>query len=275
MNDLDDFFRFLRLQNKSEGTIKQYKSALSRIPEDPLDRDDYLVINRKNHMIMAAWRSYLKFQRTKGKISAESLLNQLETYQLPKKRGKTKKGKAYPFDQWSELVKNAPHKQAKMGIWLGLQFGLRLQEITNLRVQDVDLENRLIKIRIQDEWNPKHFRERDIPLNDQQYDTIKKWIEERPANLQTPYIIWSPHGNAGSGPISDKTFQLWCKSANPNLKPHDLRRSYATNLYYKSGKDLKVVQLALGHSNVAITSDYLRLDQTEYMEKIREAMSKE
>lgn len=283
MNDLDEYQQYLELRNLSKGTIKQYVTRLAWLSSDPKEQREFLQKNRKNYMLIHAYRSYIKFKKHKGDLTIEEMYNLLETFKAPKKRGgkHKRKGKAYPKSQWPDLIKNAPHKQAKIGIWLGLQFGLRLSEIRHLRVEDINFSERIIYVQEretdedvnQSEWNPKYCKERIVPMNDHQVNILKRWIEKRPPNLPHSYVIWTDHHNGKPGPISSVTFQRWCKIADPQLSPHDLRRSYATNLYYKSGKDVKIVQLVLGHSNVAVTSDYLRLEGEEFMDKIRKAMS--
>lgn len=52
------------------------------------------------------------------------------------------------------------------------------------------------------------------------------------------------------------------------LQPHDLRRSYATNLLRK-GIDLKTVAELLGHSNINTTSKYIHLSENELVQKIK------
>lgn len=282
MNDLEEYKQFLTLQNLSKGTIKHYITRLSWLPDNPKEQKGFLLKNRKNRLLIYAYRSYIKFKRNRGELTTEEMYNLLEMFKPPKRRGNhKKKGQAYPKSQWPVLIKKAPHKQARMGVWLGLQFGLRLSEIINLRIEDINFDEKIIYIQEreiddainQTEWNPKYCRERVIPMNEHQAKILKRWIDQRPSNLGHHYVIWTDHHNNKPGPISPVTFQRWCKIIDLNLSPHDLRRSYATNLYYKSGKDVKVVQLALGHSNVAVTSDYLRLEGEEYMEKIRKAMS--
>ena len=50
--------------------------------------------------------------------------------------------------------------------------------------------------------------------------------------------------------------------------PHDLRRSYATNLLRK-GVDIKTISELLGHNNINTTSKYIHLTENEIMKKIK------
>lgn len=268
MNNLEEFAEDLRSQNLAEGTIKLYLYEVQKIPRNKSQKKAYLTENCKDRNLIFAYRKYLKFQRKTGQISSEELENQLDTYKPPKRKGSIQNGKWFPREQWEDLVAKGPTRGAKMGIWLGLQFGLRLGEIIHLRVQDIDFENHYVHVQARKGWNPKHYRERSIPMTPDQEEILHKWISERPS-LDHPYLIF----NQRNTQVNERSFQDWCKKAHPELKPHDLRRSYAKVLYYDSKKDLKLVQLTLGHANIGTTSLYLNLEAEEIRERYIKAMS--
>lgn len=56
---------------------------------------------------------------------------------------------------------------------------------------------------------------------------------------------------------------------NNQITPHDLRRSYATNLLRK-GVDIKTVSELLGHNNINTTSRYIHLSENEIINKIQD-----
>ena len=276
MTDLTDFEVSMNSQHLAEGTISNYLRELQKLPSEKHAQQKYLSENSNNNMLIRAYRKYLRFQRKQRLISAEELLDQLDTYTLPKRRGSTQNHNWLPLDQWGDLVANAPSRCAKMGIWLGLQFGLRKGEIRNLRVQDIDLTNNKVLIQIhkenkskkQDYWHPKHRKERFIPITTDQHEILARWIEERPV-LNHPYLIFT----AQNKPVQGRTFNRWLeKASNKELAPHDLRRSFAKVLYNESKKNIKLVQLTLGHSNIAITSTYLGLDTDEIHDEFTKAM---
>ncbi len=267
MINLKSFEEDLRLQNLADRTVQEYIYALRNLPKDKNKQKTLLSDNRHNRMLIHAYRKYLTYQRKKGLISSDELLAQLDTFKPPKRRGENQIGKWFPREQWEELVANASNRSAKMGIWMGLQFGLRLGEITNLRIDDIDLENNYIHLRVRQDWHPKHFRNRSIPITPEQKETLVRWIKERP-KLDHPYIVYTSRNNQ----VPERSFQRWCKKAHPELKSHDLRRSFAKVLYYDSKKDLKLVQILLGHSNIGTTSRYLGLDTEEVHDKFVKAM---
>lgn len=260
-------------KNKSEGTIKNYLICLKKIPENIEKQKEFLLQYRKNRMMISAYRSFLKFLRYKRIIDFETLYELLDLFTLPKKRGESKTGKSYHKEEWNDIIAKAPNRVAKFGIWLGFNFGLRISEILFLRTEDIDFENRIIRITAEnrnDKWHPKHYKERQIPMNQNQFQLIKRWIEEiRSKTLNHNYLLFHPTKEIQ---VETRTFQRWCKNTLKGLKSHNLRRSYATNLYYLTGKDIKIVQKVLGHSSVGTTSNYLKLEDQEYQNKVREVM---
>lgn len=266
MIDLKDFEEDLRLQNLADRTVQEYIYVLRNLPKTPRDQKSYLSKHKDSRMLIFAYRKYLTYQRKKGLISSDQLLSQLDTFKPPKRRGSIQNGNWFPYDEWEDLVANAPHRCAKMGIWLAFQFGLRLGELINLRIEDIDLDTNYIHLQVRKDWHPKHFHNRSIPITPEQKETLKRWINERPT-LKHPYVIYTTRNNQ----VTERTFQMWCKKAHPELKPHDLRRSFAKVLYYKTKKDLKLVQMLLGHSNIATTSQYLGLDTEEIHDKFVKA----
>lgn len=276
MIDFDGYIQWMLGQQRSKRTIRNYCYELKRLPNDFREQQSFALQNKNKRMLISAWRSFLKFLKREKIITGDELFELLNTHKLPKKRGRShskRRGQAFPFEEWREIVRNAPNRIAKMGIWIGFHFGLRLSEILYLRIQDIDLDKELIYItgeNREDEWTPKYERERAVPINRKQVKIFQKWLNVRSEELKHSYLLWIER--TGSQ-VSDRTFQRWCKKAHPELSPHDLRYSYATNLYYASAQDVKAVSLVLGHSNVAITSDYLRLDEKEFLGKVRKALA--
>jgi len=279
----DEYSRYLKTQGKSKNTIYCYIISLKNIPEDVevyfLDRN---MPGAK--MKFVAYRSYLRFLAIKNQIiDRNDLMIFLEQFIPPKQNGNTTNEKLYsiPKEKWANYVRHAPNQVAKLGIWIGFQFGLRLGEILHLRIQDVDFRTHNIHIKIQrtaisqEAWNPKYNKERAIPFTKEQERTFKRWINDiRPNSLDHNYLLWMERGRRRGHIVQEKTFEVWCEKAGKKLdsrkfKPHIMRYSFATH-YYNESKDVKLISKLLGHANVSTTSDYLRLDNKETESKARE-----
>ena len=244
MKNLEEYIEWMLGKQKSPRTVQNYCYELKKFPEELEKQLEYVHDMKDKKMLIFAYRSYLHFLKKKKTINREQLLDLLDTITPPKKRGEArskKKGKKFPRDQWGAIVRKGPNKIAKFGIWIGFHFGLRLSEIVYLRVRDVDLEKMIINITAEgrekeqieiikgysifSKWTPKHFKERVVSINSkEQVRVFERWIkEDRPKDLNHEYLLWSP---TTLGKLKDRTFQRWCKQAHPELRPHDLRRSF-------------------------------------------------
>ena len=273
-SELEEFASYLEFQGKSQGTIGEYTSALKRLPTTKTKQEKYLsnpkLKNRR--IVMYAFRQYVAFLYHYNRLTLPEKQQLLERYQYKaKKGGKKNATTAYPKKEWATFIKKSPHRVAKMGLWLGFNFGLRVGEIVHLRVEDINLRGRTLRIteyNRKDEWVLKtKYSEREFVLNDVQYNVLVKWIDKRPS-MDHEYLLYHPRLLTK---VSERAFQRWCQKVG--LKSHDLRRSYATHLYYQSGKDLPMVKEALGHSNIAVTSAYLVPDNSQLKNRIAKVMS--
>jgi integrase len=91
-------------------------------------------------------------------------------------------------------------------------------------------------------------------------DELKKLFDLAPPaeNPRTPYLQLLKGEKVGQKLLYD----TWCRirergKINPDLEPHDLRRTIATEMYRK-WHDLRMVQAYLGHANPITTFDYIR-----------------
>lgn len=153
---------------------------------------------------------------------------------------------------------------------LFLYTGLRVSELVNLDMKNIDFNNRSIK------FFGKGNKERTIPLHDDILETIKEYLKEREIikikNKEDQNALFiSRHGRR----INVRTVQLMVKKYAKlagiknasKITPHKLRHTFASLLYYQT-KDLKIVQDLLGHSNIATTQIYTHTDIEEKVQAI-------
>ena len=137
--------------------------------------------------------------------------------------------------------------------------GMRASEVCGLRFESLDLETRLVRIR------GKGGKERIVPVGSHAVRSLDRYVNRsRPEFLSdspTPYIFLNYRG----GPLSRISFWKMLKKyaamagLPADVTPHTLRHSFATHLV-EGGADLRAVQELLGHSSIATTQIYTRLD---------------
>ena len=136
--------------------------------------------------------------------------------------------------------------------------GLRISELTSLKLENVSLEESLVKVM------GKGSKERIVPLNDIATEYMSKYIKEvRPCMLkkeQTDYIFLNNHGKVLT---RQAVFKMIKKRAEDiklgkEISPHTLRHSFATHLL-QNGADIRFIQELLGHSDVGTTEIYTHI----------------
>ena len=146
--------------------------------------------------------------------------------------------------------------------------GLRVSEVINLKVFDIDTVNYVIRV------VGKGSKDRLVPLGEYSMYYLKLYLQKRGELLKkdtTDYLFLNNHGK----PITRQGFFknlkkiLKKQGLNENIHPHSLRHSFATHLLDR-GADLRSIQEMLGHSDISTTKIYTHVTT----EKIREDYKK-
>ncbi|MGR3809274.1 tyrosine-type recombinase/integrase [Jiulongibacter sp. NS-SX5] len=155
-------------------------------------------------------------------------------------------------------VTNIKHKAVLLLIY---NTGLRISEVIQLKVEDLDLINGTIKVKNKEEGY------RHLSLAPNIIDYIKRYfVKEGPTDILFP-------GEKGT-PYSSRNVQLFFQSAlqkaglkDTNATVHTLRHSYAVHAL-ESGMDIHLLQYILGHKFLQTTSIYNQLANVD-LSKLR------
>lgn len=141
--------------------------------------------------------------------------------------------------------------------------GLRVGELINLTLRDVDMENDIIRC------FGKGSKERIVPINDYEKYFLKEYLEKRSLfliNGNNDYLFLNNHGKKMTRQGFQKNLKkiLFEKGIKKNVTPHTLRHSFASHML-KGGADLRSLQMLLGHSDISTTKIYTHITN----EKVR------
>ena len=137
--------------------------------------------------------------------------------------------------------------------------GMRRGEILNLRWENVDLPNRLIRVQSDASFSTKTGKNRIIPLN----EIAAQLLIQRRRDLSAEYVFSVAGHRISPRYVSHKLKKYVRKAGvNPNLHFHSLRHSFATYLV-QAGVSIYEVQKLLGHSSVVMTQIYSHLAPAE------------
>ncbi len=138
-------------------------------------------------------------------------------------------------------IENIKHKSI---LTLTYSVGLRVSEITNLKIEDIDSKRMLIHIK-----NAKGRKDRIVPLSQTVLILLREyWKEYKPVN----YLF---NGQSGGKYSIQSCQKLYKKYIDQNSSIHTLRHSSFTNLL-ENGTDLRIIQKIAGHSSSKTTEIY-------------------
>jgi integrase/recombinase XerD len=152
-----------------------------------------------------------------------------------------------------EAPKNLGHR-AILATMYGA--GLRVSEVTQLKVNDLDSDRRVIWVR-----GGKGHKDRQVMLAEPLRELLAAyWRWKRPTD-------WLFPGAKRSQALSTPTVFRTCRKAarlagiTKPVHPHSLRHAFATHLL-EDGANLLVIQALLGHASLRTTARYLHLAAT-------------
>ena len=275
---IDAFIDYLIIDKKySENTIKSYRNDLKRFCENfskiDLSEDDirgYLKILKDSgddaktisHNI-STLRSFYKFLMIEKKVS----FNPMEYIELPKIRKSLPK--VLSIDEIDRLLDikldDACSYRNKAMLELMYSSGLRVSELVNVRLHDVDVSNCIIRIM------GKGSKERIVPLGDYAINYISIYFnlyrEKLVKNEMNDYLFLNNHGKKMTRQGFFKIIKALALEQNikTDFSPHTLRHSFATHLL-NGGADLRSIQEMLVHSDISTTQIYTHVSKDELKE---------
>ena len=129
--------------------------------------------------------------------------------------------------------------------------GLRVSELVNLKVNDIDLNSKYIRC------FGKGAKERIVPIGKKAINALTKYLPQRELifkkyKLNSKKLLVNEAGRFINRQDVYNFIHLSGKKIKRNISPHTLRHSFATHLL-ENGADLRIVQELLGHSDVSTT----------------------
>ncbi|MFC1655507.1 site-specific tyrosine recombinase/integron integrase [Patescibacteria group bacterium] len=187
------------------------------------------------------------------KFFYRSALNRRKTIPIPY----AKRPKSTPITltrvevlQMLSYINNYKHK---LIVALAYGAGLRLSEVTSLKVYDIHLLDKTILVR-----RGKGAKRRYTIIPDKLWWKLRLYVKNRDAHK---YVFESNRGGKLHSRTVQKIFKKALKKAGIEKQAtfHSLRHSFATHLL-ENGTNLRYVQALLGHSSIRTTQIYTHVD---------------
>lgn len=245
------------LSGLSQHTIKAYKSALLRyfnhfrnremktVTKEEIEKYVYTLIKKydisasKQNIIINAIKYY-----------HEKILGQSRAfYTLTRPKKDSTLPSVLSEEETIALINSPKNIKHKAILYLLYSGGLRIGEIPNLRIEDIDSKNKQIHIK-----SAKGKKDRYTILSEATLQILRSYyIEYKPSY----WLFEGVHGGKYSASSITKVFRRAVKNTGTNewATPHTLRHSFATHLL-QSNVNLRFIQALLGHSSPKTTQIY-------------------
>jgi site-specific recombinase XerD len=238
----------LKYYNYSERTISNYISYIDKflvstnVPPTRLTSDDFqkylngykfTSVSQQNQVINA-----IRF------LYKEVLGKKYDKVSFKRPRSEKKLPKVIDSELIKSKLSEIENIKHKAILTLTFSVGLRVSEVVNLRIEDIDSKRMLIHIK-----NAKGRKDRIVPLSQTVLDLLRLYYKEyKPTN----YLFNGRNSEQYSIGSCQKIYKKYIDNES---SIHTLRHSSATALL-ENGTDIRIIQSILGHSNVKTTEIY-------------------
>jgi integrase/recombinase XerD len=156
-------------------------------------------------------------------------------------------------DEVVRFLEAVPSLKSRTALTTAYATGLRVSEVVALKVADIDSGRMLIRVE-----QGKGGKDRYVMLSAQLLAILRTyWRLAKPRH-------WLFPGRDEERPIDQTVLHAACRSAceaaglTKHVTVHTLRHSFATHLL-ESGADIRIIQVLLGHTNIATTARYAQV----------------
>lgn len=132
--------------------------------------------------------------------------------------------------------------------------GLRVSELVGLSLEDLDLEQRWLRVL------GKGNKERITPIGRTSVEALEIYLAEREANPGERAVFLNYKGSRISSRAVHQITKFYAMMllGDPSVHPHEFRHSFATHLL-NAGADLRAIQELLGHASLSTTQIYTKV----------------
>ena len=261
---LDIFIKTLQLKDYSHNTIKTYRTEFGVLLK--LLRNHSVNDLREGHI-----KSYILFLLQKKKYSesqAHTAINAIKFYfekvlnrpqivvHIPRPKKPWQLPKVHAPEQVKKIIGATNNEKHKTMMMLAYASGLRLQEIINLKITDINSARMVIEVR-----RGKGKKDRQVVLSEKLLEQLRKYFRMyKPKN-------WLFEGRPGEQ-YGYRTLQEVFGNAKEKagIKMaggiHTMRHSFATHLL-ENGTDLRLIQELLGHNSIKTTIRYTHVSRAQ------------
>lgn len=246
--------------NKAAGTIERDLSALRvfdrccpvhRLSEvTPQLLEKFKLMRKEAGILPGTFNRDLSMIKTMMKKAAEWGYATPNVWGVRKMSEVRKHPRFFLLEEMARLLAAADPFMTTL-LLLGFHTGLRRGEMLRLDWSDIDWQRKLVKVAIKDDWVPKDREARDVPMNAELEEHLRRW---RAVCRGSRVMPWEREPKDLSAAFTK--FLKRCDVLGATL--HTLRHSFASHLVI-NGVDIIVVSKLMGHNSIQTTMIYAHL----------------
>lgn len=257
---IKNFIGCKTIEGIKEGSIKQYVGSVN----------NFLNFNKKDLITVTSddvRRFLLVYEKRVCKTTADNCRRNLNIFfqfmedegyiqknpvkKIPKIKDSIKYKRFYT-DVEIESIRDACQTKKELAlIDLLTSTGLRVSEVSNILISEIDFENRTIVI------HGKGGKDRVVPISVRCKKHLQEYLLERGISLSSYLFCTSrkPYGRVASSSINNLLHIIGSRVGLPEITVHCFRRWFATSLN-KRGADFTIIQAIMGHASFATTQKH-------------------
>ena len=267
-----DFMNFITNgENNNEFYEKITSIDISRYMSSIRTYDNGNGIKRKSDSSMAArWSSLNAFYSFlyNNNMIKENIMLKIERPKIKDEKKKPALTTQEIKRMKQKIDKNPYHKNInrdKLIFSLGVSTGLRVSAISQLNVEDVDLENKKINV------IEKGDRYRVIEFGDNLKVLFEEYLKDRNKYFKdvnsNAMFLSQKKSRIANNAIRNLLAKYAEGITDKHVSAHTLRRTSANQLYNKTG-DIYLVGNHLGHADISTTKRYISVDEEKQKNKV-------
>lgn len=265
-NDIKSFLKEMSLEPTDyvmTADIRKWISAMLNPPEGKA-----LAVSTINRRLNSL-RSYYTWAVRNNKLQRNPMLEIQDLKSADEESEKIMWLTGDEFEELLQILRRKPvksrgvnpeekYRRDRMIIYLLTYAGLRVNELSNLRIADIDLVMKRIRI------VGKGMKVRTIPISNILLAELQDWLMFRGEMAKNkPYVDYSPYVfySQRSPKFTVRGIQTMIEGyslSNKKLTPHMFRHTFCKWMLKATNNDIEKVRRLAGHSNVATTSRYLK-----------------
>ena len=281
-NAIVNYRRFLKRRNYSPCTVKNYLNSLKHFVvwvNVPIERVcqhkvteyiDYLLEKRLKaktiNLHLARIRVFYDYLYHEEEIKVVNPVKKGTNLRLSKPLPKHLK------DEEVKALFNGIKKHRDRAIFkVMLRCGLRVEEVSDLALTDIDLKRKKIHVR-----NGKGNKDRVVYISQDTHIALMEYLRRRPQS-RAKKIFLVEKGTSIGKPISvrgiQKRIEYYARKARLKVSCHHLRHTMATQLL-NADAEIETIQDLLGHNRITTTERYLTVSNLKVKKDYYRAMEK-